>query len=110
MIAESKGSALSWTISYISLEIIPAGRPFFGFSVHYKTHMRRQSQTIAEDLTIFIKILHNTNLWDLLLTKGQSAVGILLEYYFQPGLDCTASDGQVLVVQTCLDRCLPPPV
>ena len=51
-----------------------------------------------------------SNLWDLLLTKGQSAVGILLEYYFQPGLDCTASDGQVLVVQTCLDRCLPPPV
>jgi hypothetical protein len=41
MIAESKASALSRTISYISLEIILAGRPFFGFTI--KRHMKKKT-------------------------------------------------------------------
>jgi len=57
MMAESKVSALSRTISYISLEIIPAGRPFLGFTA--ETHMRRQSQPLQKRPTVFIEILYD---------------------------------------------------
>ena len=47
MIAESKASELSRTNSYISLEIILAGRPFFGFTA--KDTLKKTITSNAEE-------------------------------------------------------------
>jgi hypothetical protein len=58
MIAESKTSALAWTMSYVSLEIIPAAFPFLGLTV--RLNIRKRDKRFGRSRrTILIQVFDN---------------------------------------------------